>query len=230
MSVAKLLTLRRLLVLAAAYLSGSIPFSNLFAGRVSGVDLRHFGSGTVSGTSLYQVAGFRVLAVSGLLDIAKGASATAAARAWGRPGPPPRASRWRSPSALEAMAAALVVSGHNWSPFLDGAGGRGIAPSVGAYLVIAPEGAALLMGGLTAGRLVRQSGVGTLIGGVALVPVLAYTRGRRGALAGAAVLAPMLAKRILGNGPPATGGRRVYLTRLFLDRDHRRSRDPSAAG
>lgn len=225
--------LRRILILAAAYLAGAIPFSNLFAGRLSGVDLRRVGSGTVSGTGLYRVAGFRALAVSGVLDITKGASVTAAARlvAAGPDGAAPGAAdadrapagtirpHWRPPTWLESAAAGLVVAGHNWSPYLDGAGGRGIAPSLGAYLVIAPEGAGLLIGGLTAGRLLHQSGLGTLAGQLALVPVLTFTRGRRGALAGVAVLAPMLAKRILGNGRPAPGQRQVYLARLLFDRD-----------
>ncbi len=56
-----------------AFLAGAIPFSNLVARRSRGVDLRQTGSGTVSGTALYRVAGFRALAVSGICDVAKGA-------------------------------------------------------------------------------------------------------------------------------------------------------------
>ena len=59
-------------VLAAAYIAGAIPFSNLMARRRRGVDLRSVGSGTVSGTSLYQVAGFGALAAAGVCDVAKG--------------------------------------------------------------------------------------------------------------------------------------------------------------
>src|SRR5438270_13312355 len=60
-------------VFGAAYLAGAIPFSNLMARRRRGVDLRTVGSGTVSGTSLYEVAGFGALALAGICDIAKGA-------------------------------------------------------------------------------------------------------------------------------------------------------------
>src|SRR5579875_2596468 len=80
--------MKRIVILACAYLAGAIPFSNLLAGRVSGVDLRRVGSGTVSGTGLYRVAGFRALATAGLLDIAKGASVTAAARRLARASQP----------------------------------------------------------------------------------------------------------------------------------------------
>ncbi|MHB1854199.1 MAG: glycerol-3-phosphate acyltransferase, partial [Acidimicrobiales bacterium] len=216
--------LKRLAVLVTAYLIGAVPFSNLLAGRLAGVDLRRFGNGTVSGTSLYKVSGFRALATAGILDIAKGASAPRLARRVAEAASLPAASappqaRWRAPSGLEAAAAGLVVVGHNWSPYLDGAGGRGIAPSVGAYLVVAPEGAVLLLGGLTVGRLVHHSGIGTLAGQLAVIPVLRATRGRQGALAGLALVAPMLAKRVMGNSRPASRTPRVYLARLLFDRD-----------
>ena len=202
-----------------AYLAGAVPFSNVFASRLAGVDLRHVGSGTVSGTGLYRVAGFRPLVVAGILDVAKGSLVAMIAREPdGTVAPSNRG--LRSPSLVEGAAAGLVVAGHNWSPYLDGAGGRGISPALGAYAVIAPEASALLLAGLVVGRLTHQTGLGTFASQVALVPTLAATRGRRGAFAGAAVLLPMLTKRILGNGPVKPGaGPRGYLARLLYDRD-----------
>lgn len=214
------MSIKRLGPLILAYLVGAVPFSNLLARRRAGVDLRHVGSGTVSGTSLYQVSGFKALALAGILDITKGASATFVARhTSAEPEPRPRTTRWREPTTAEAAAAGLVVAGHNWSPYLDGAGGRGIAPSIGAYLVVAPEGAVLMLGGLTIGRLVHHSGIGTLLGQLSVIPVLRATRGSRGALAGAAVVAPMLLKRLAGNSRPARRTPAVYAARLVFDRD-----------
>ena len=212
---------KRLWPLILAYLVGAVPFSNLVARRRAGVDLRNVGSGTVSGTSLYQVSGFKALALAGVLDIAKGASATFVARQTdtGGDAPRPRTARWREPTPIEAAAAGLVVAGHNWSPYLDGAGGRGIAPSIGAYLVVAPEGAVLMLGGLTVGRLAHHSGIGTLLGQLAVIPVLRATRGPRGSLAGAAVVAPMLLKRLAGNSRPVRRTAGVYASRLLFDRD-----------
>lgn len=211
--------MKRLVVLVLAYLAGAVPFSNLLARRLAGVDLRRFGNGTVSGTSLYKVSGFRALATAGILDIAKGASAPWLARRVVEVAPGAPRTLWRAPSGLEAAAAGLVVAGHNWSPYLDGAGGRGIAPSIGAYLVVAPEGAVLLLGGLTVGRLVHHSGIGTLAGQLIVIPVLRATRGRQGALAGMAVVAPMLAKRVMGNSRAGSRAPSVYLARLLFDRD-----------
>jgi acyl phosphate:glycerol-3-phosphate acyltransferase len=193
-------------VMCAGFVAGAVPFSNLMARRARGVDLRRVGSGTVSGTSLYEVAGFGSLALAGVCDVAKGAvGPLLAGRA--RPG-------------LQALAAGAAVAGHNWSPFLRGAGGRGISPALGALAASAPAGTVMLLGGMVAGRLAGETAIGSLCADVALVPVLRRVHGSRGARAGAAVLAPMMAKRLSGNAA-APGPRRwrVYLTRLLLDRD-----------
>ncbi|HZD71054.1 MAG TPA: glycerol-3-phosphate acyltransferase [Actinomycetes bacterium] len=192
--------------LGAAFLVGSIPFSNIAARLSSGVDLRGVGNGTVSGTGLYRVAGFGPLAAAGVLEIGKGAVGPLLV---GRGHP-----------VAAALAAGLAVAGHNWSPFLRGAGGRGISPAVGALAVVGWPGSLLLLTGMAGGKLLRQAAPGTLLAMAGLVPVLAVTKGRLGALAGAAVLAPMLVKRLLGNAPPAgQSPGRVYLARLLFDRD-----------
>lgn len=192
-------------VVSLAYLAGSLPFSNLAANRLRGVDLRRVGTGTVSGTGLYQVAGFGSLAVVGCLDLAKGALSVALASP-ARPG-------------ARAGAAGAALAGHNWSPLLRGAGGRGLAPALGATLVLAPEATALLGLGLGAGRLVHHTGAGSFWAVMALPPVLAATRGWPGVLSGGAIALPLLAKRVLGNAAPPRRTLRVYLSRLVLDRD-----------
>jgi glycerol-3-phosphate acyltransferase PlsY len=192
-------------VLVIAFLAGSIPFSNLAARATRGVDLRTVGTGTVSGTSLFRVAGFPSLAIAGILDVGKGALGPALAGA-DRP-------------TLAAFAGGLAVIGHNWSPFLRGAGGRGVAPALGALLVQAWPGAVLLLGGLVVGKAFRETGLGGFVAEVALTPVLALLEGAAGALAGAAVAVPMLVKRLAGNGRPARSDARTYLTRLLYDRE-----------
>jgi glycerol-3-phosphate acyltransferase PlsY len=199
---------RTALGLGIGFLAGAVPFSNLAARRLRGVDLRRVGTGTVSGTALYQVAGFGPLAVAGLLDVAKGAAG-------------PLLVGRRRPAA--ALACGLAVAGHNWSPFLGGAGGRGLSPAMGALAVVAWPGTALLLAGLAAGRLAGETALGALAAQAGLVPLLAATRGRRGLFAGIAVLVPLLAKRLAGNAPPSPGSRpaQVYLARLLYDRDQR---------
>ena len=173
--------MRDVVVLVLAYLLGSVPFSNLFAVRLRGVDLRTTGTGTVSGTGLYRVAGFTPLALAGVLDVAKGVVAVLLA------GP--------SRPIVGALAGTAVVIGHNWSLFLRGSGGRGLA----------------------LGRAREESGLGSFIALVSVVPVLAVTGGTEPALAGACVVTPILVKRVAGNEPASDWNVRVH--RLVYDND-----------
>jgi glycerol-3-phosphate acyltransferase PlsY len=192
--------------LALAFLAGAVPFSNLAARRSRGVDLRTVGSGTVSGTSLYRVAGFGPLAVAGVCDVAKGAVGPLLAGR-DRPG-------------LAAAAAASGVAGHNWSPFLAGAGGRGISPAMGALGASAPAGAAVLLAGLVAGRLGGETALGSFVADLAVVPVAGRVHGRPGRWLALGVLLPMVVKRLAGNRRPAPDRRAAtYAARLLLDRD-----------
>jgi glycerol-3-phosphate acyltransferase PlsY len=193
-------------LLVVSFAAGAVPFSGIAAKLISGVDLRRHGSGTVSGSGLYEVAGFGPLAIAGSLDVAKGAIGPLLAGSC-RP-------------ALSALAGAAAITGHNWSPMLRGAGGRGISPALGAMLVIAPEGAVVLGAGLAGGKLLHQTGFGCLVALVALVPLLIRRRGWRGGLTAVCVSGPIIAKRLAGNELPSKKDRsRVLISRLLFDRD-----------
>jgi glycerol-3-phosphate acyltransferase PlsY len=212
--------LRPVLAVAIGFGAGALPFSNFGARWFAGVDLRTVGTGTVSGTGLYDVAGKGPLVVVGLLELAKGAVGPLVA---GRDHP------WAA-----AWAGGAAVIGHNWSPLLGGAGGRGISPAMGALLPYEPVGTLALLTGLAVGRVGGETALGCLVADVALVPLVTRAHGRRGGWAAGAVLVPMLAKRLLGNGAPngrdpngrdpngrSPNGRdpKVYLWRLLFDRD-----------
>lgn len=198
--------MRRRWAPALSYAAGSVPFSQLVALLVATADLRHTGSGTVSGTGLFEVAGFGPLAAAGVFEVAKGALGPALC---GRTRP-----------YLGALSAAAAIAGHNWSPWLRGAGGRGLSPALGATVVAAPEGTLVLVAGMAVGRLLRHSGAATLASAVLLVPVLWRSRGAAGAALACAVLAPMCVKRVMGNAAvegPHPWRRRMH--RLVFDRD-----------
>jgi acyl phosphate:glycerol-3-phosphate acyltransferase len=148
-------------IAAVAYFVGAIPFSQIAARLRSGVDLRAVGTGTVSGTSLFRVSNFSTLAVAGVLEVAKGAVGPLLAGS--------------SRPELAAVCAGLAVAGHNWSPYLRFAGGRGISPALGAFLVVAWPGTVVLALGLILGRFAHQTGFGTFVALLALLPVLAIT-------------------------------------------------------
>src|SRR5437016_13205261 len=91
-------------VLGLSFAAGSIPSSNIAARVRAAVDLRDVGTGTVSSTALYRVAGFGPLAVAGIVDIAKAVV------------DPFLAGRAR-PS-LAAAAGGFAIAGHHRSPLL----------------------------------------------------------------------------------------------------------------
>ena len=192
-------------VLGLSFAAGSIPSSNIAARLRAAVDLRDVGTGTVSGTALYRVAGFGPLAVAGIVDIAKAVVGPLLA---GRARP-----------SLAAAAGGCAIAGHNWSPFLRGAGGRGFAPSLGVVGALAWPGVPVMLGGLVAGRAVSQTGLGGFVAQCALGPVLARTHGRRGLVVAACVVAPMWAKRLAGNALPDDPAVGTFVHRLVFDSD-----------
>jgi glycerol-3-phosphate acyltransferase PlsY len=197
--------------LGGALLLGSIPVSNIISRVTAGQDLRDVGTGTVSPSNLYRVAGIRPFTVACLLDLGKGGISAALVR-------------HRHP-ALVAAAAGLAVTGHNWSLFQAWAGGRGLLPATGILLVAAPPGAALIVGGIAGGYVADDNALVCFGAQLLLVPVLAAVRGREGALLGLAMVVPMLVKRLLGNRPLTPQQlRQTYVTRLIYDRDARAER------
>jgi acyl phosphate:glycerol-3-phosphate acyltransferase len=198
------------LILVVAFVVGAIPFAQIAARLISGTDLRRVGTGTVSGTGLYRIAGFGPLAVAGVLEVAKGAVGPLLAG---------------QGTVLGAIAGGCAVAGHNWSPFLRGAGGRGISPAVGALAVLAWPGSVLLLAGVAIGSLLNQAGAGSFVAYLLLTPLLGIYAGALGAITAVAVLVPMLGKRILGNEAPHPWTARVLVNRLLFDRD-----GPSAVG
>jgi acyl phosphate:glycerol-3-phosphate acyltransferase len=218
-------------LIVAAYLLGSIPAAQMLARWLQGADLRQFGSGTVSGSMVWEhVARWAAVPV-GLFDIAKAALPTWLGLRWGL----------GLPLALAAGMAAAV--GHNWPVFLRFTGGRGLSCFLGVWLVLYPWGFPWLLAFLALGWLLGDSAPWALAG-LATTPLLAHLAGGPGIVAPAtgAMLLLTLAKRLEANRRPlpAPGPerRRVLLYRLFLDRDiashadwiRRRPGEEAAAG
>jgi glycerol-3-phosphate acyltransferase PlsY len=169
--------------LAAAYLAGAVPVSNIVARMTRGVDLREFSSGVVSPSNLYRLAGLWPTVAAGLFEVGKGAVGPALAV--------------RQPLWALSLAGFLAVTGHNWSPFLKGGGGRGLSTATGALAIVAWPGAVVLCAGLLIGAAVRHIYVGMSVALIALVPVLFLLRGSGGAIASAVVVLPIGAKTVV---------------------------------
>lgn len=194
------------------YLFGSIPTAYLAGKWIKGIDLRHYGSGTISGSMIYEHVGRLWVAPVGLFDITKGALP-----AW-------LGLKLGSGEAISALAGLAGTVGHNWPVFLKFTGGRGISPFLGLLVVLFPWGAPWLLGFLAVGYALGDSAPFTLAG-LGSLPLLVYWLNGAPELYWTigAMLLITLAKRLEANQrplPPAGAERRrVIWLRLFFDRD-----------
>src|SRR5690606_34807935 len=112
------------LVLLGAFVLGSVPFAQIVL-RGRGLDLRLVGSGNVGATNVLRVSSTRLAVAALTLDAAKGSLAVLLARDLGG-------------AALPAWAGLAAVVGHVYPPWLGFRGGKGMATTGGAFLVLAP--------------------------------------------------------------------------------------------
>jgi acyl phosphate:glycerol-3-phosphate acyltransferase len=115
------------LAAAVGYLAGTGP-SAAIATRLAGrddVDLRRDGSGNPGALNASRVLGRRWGAAVFLADAAKGAAAAVAGRAV-------------AGDAGACAAATASIAGHNWPVWTGFRGGKGVATSAGASVVIFP--------------------------------------------------------------------------------------------
>ncbi len=204
--------LRTLLLIAMGYFLGSVPTSYIAARWLKGIDLRRYGSGTVSGTGVYYHVSRPAVVVVGLLDIAKVWLPTWLGLRWGL----------GLGTALAAGLAAMI--GHNWPIYLGFHGGRGHSSILGMMLAVFPWAFPWLLAFMGVGRLAGQTALLSLVG-IATLPLLVALAGQpvEVILATLAMLGITIAKRLEANRrplpPPGPERRRVLLRRLFLDRD-----------
>ena len=149
---------RLIAALVLSYLIGSIPFSQIIARLVKGVDLRAVGSRNVGGNNLIASAGTGWGLIGGGLDAAKGMAAMWLAQTLGAPYP------W------SLLCGLFAVAGHNWSPWLGFRGGKGIATGLGVLGFVSwPEAviAALIFAAMN-WRFIRNGTTATIISLVSL--------------------------------------------------------------
>jgi len=115
-----------LLLVAFAYLVGSLPTAYLLVRLLTGDDVRRKGSGNVGGTNALRTAGWRAGVAVTLIDIVKGALPV-----W-------LMTRFNPESEWVAAAMLAAVLGHCYPVWLKFRGGKGVATGFGAFLVIEP--------------------------------------------------------------------------------------------
>lgn len=119
------------LLLAVAYLLGSIPFGMVIGARFYGVNIARKGSGNIGATNVFRVLGPKAGSVVLSADILKGLLAVLIVKLL--------AASDVNLDLIETLAAGFVVLGHSASIFLGFSGGKGVATAAGALLAMMPK-------------------------------------------------------------------------------------------
>ncbi|MBI5150173.1 MAG: glycerol-3-phosphate 1-O-acyltransferase PlsY [Candidatus Omnitrophica bacterium] len=108
----------------ASYFLGAAPTAYIFGKLYKGIDIRQHGSGNVGATNVFRVLGKGPGIIVLVLDILKGTLAvTVVADFFGL-----------AQVFHRIILGLVVVSGHNWTVFLNFKGGKGIATSLGVLI------------------------------------------------------------------------------------------------
>ena len=150
-----------LVLIAIAYLCGSIPMGVVVARVTGGVDPRTVGSGRTGGTNALRALGRRRAAVVVVGDVLKGAV-------------PVLLARYTVGGAfIESLCAVAAVTGAIWSVFVGFRSGRGVGTGVGTMLVIQPLAVLSAFPVFVAAILItRYVSLGSLLGSAAIAIAL----------------------------------------------------------
>jgi glycerol-3-phosphate acyltransferase PlsY len=145
------------LLLALAWLLGTLPTGLLVVRLVRGTDLRKVGSGNIGATNVVRAAGWGWGIATLIFDAAKGALV------------PLWLAALHSEHTLiwQVAAGSLTLLGNTFNPFLGFKGGKGVGTAIGVTAAIAPVPMLSGLAGFLAGFLpTRIVSVGSLSAGV----------------------------------------------------------------
>jgi len=153
-----------ILVLAGAYLLGSIP-TGLLLGKAYGIDVRKEGSGNIGATNLYRTVGRKVGVMTLAGDCLKGML-------------PVLAVKYSSlPVEYAAWVGLAAFCGHVFSVFLRFRGGKGVATALGVFLALSPLAVAIAVGVFVVLMLVwRYVSLGSMAA-AAVMPIAVWALG-----------------------------------------------------
>lgn len=149
------------LAVVLAYLIGSLSPALGVTGLLRRQDIRRLGTGVAGTANVGRTVGIAPGAAVFFADLGKTALAVWTAR------------RLHAPDLGVALAALAAIAGHNWPLYHGFDGGRGVAVTLAATLLLMPREALVLLGAFALGVATRRLSVCTLMG-VAGVPVLGF--------------------------------------------------------
>jgi glycerol-3-phosphate acyltransferase PlsY len=205
--------LEAFLIVLVSYLIGAIPIAYLTGRALRGVDLREYGSKNVGASNVFQSVSKWMVVPVGLAEIGQGMAGILLAKAANQD------------LSVQVAAGLAAIAGHNWSPYLRFAGGRGVAHSIGFMTVLSWPALGAFTAVSVFGVWRRQVPL-FMFFAIVLTPFAAIVAGQSiDIIVGLFVMAALLcAKRLLTNDPSIPEGheaREVLINRLLYDRDTR---------
>lgn len=153
------MTTEIILMVAGAYLLGSIPFSFILGKVLKGIDLREYGSRNVGATNALRVLGWKTGLLALILDMLKGYGAILIARSLAP----------QSNILLISVGFAAIL-GHIFTIFLRFKGGKGVATSAGVFAALMPVSFIVaLLSFLIITVITRYVSLGSLVAAVMLL-------------------------------------------------------------
>jgi len=119
--------IEKIIFIIGAYLIGAIPFGYLIVRAKYKTDIRQHGSGNPGATNVWRTFGKKPGATTLALDILKGVVPVLIARRF-----------FPYEPGMAILCGIATIVGHNWSVFLMGKGGKGVATSIGVFLALIP--------------------------------------------------------------------------------------------
>ncbi len=156
------------IIAAASYLLGSIPFGYLLVRIFRGEDVRQSGSGNIGATNVSRKSPALGL-ITLLLDAGKGTAAVLLSYLVAD-----RMSHQAPTYEQLALAALFAVIGHMFPVWLKFRGGKGVATGLGSFFLIAPKAVLIAVGiFLAVVLLFRYISLGSVLA-VGLFPLLVW--------------------------------------------------------
>lgn len=221
-----------------SFLIGSIPFG-LLLGKTKGIDIREHGSGNIGSTNVFRTLGKKSGIICLILDLLKGFLPVFLTinlcRIEGTnpllgvefltnlstPLPKPEQFFVQSIQVLTALAAIL---GHNYSPWINFKGGKGIATTGGALLALMPAAVVILvLIFIVVTRITKYVSLGSIATGIAL-PIItglgSYYHIQKGDIPQGAWNKPLFIFSVVA-GVLAVWKHRTNIARLRAGTEHR---------
>ncbi len=208
------------LLIAGAYLLGSVPTAYLVAKWSRSVDIRRYGSGNVGATNLLALTSKRLTIPVIVFDLVKGAIMVLVAQTVGLS------------IAQQITVGIAAIIGHSWPVFLRFNGGRGVLTSIGVILATPPINWMMPWGGLIGLAIffclyltLHNVPLGTFIA-VAALPLISWLIGEPTplTLGYLAILLLLIIRRLLARPQfkvASISSKQLICNRLLFDRDIR---------